>query len=261
MHEPRDEDLILFFYGEARNPEAIERRLEGSPELRARYEALQKTLEALPEPEVPELPEDYGQRVWHRLAPRLEETPQVRGFASWFRWAPSWRQFSLVTAMVGCLAVGFLIGRHGPGVQVPVPEDRLASKETVEGPEDDQTPRILLVAVGRHLERSEMLLVELVNAEDPGALGDELDRAHNLLGSNRLYRLAAQDQGEAGLAEVLEELERLLLELSHEPGELTSQELASLRRRIDDDGMLFRVRILGSRIQRNNRPSATPGEA
>jgi hypothetical protein len=109
--------------------------------------------------------------------------------------------------------------------------------------------RILLVAVGDHLERSQMVLAELDNApEGKGKLDISGERqvAEDLLDDNRLYRLTARTTGDNSMASVLDDLERVLLEIAHSPSEISSEQLKDLRTQIESRGLLFKVRVLGS---------------
>ena len=104
--------------------------------------------------------------------------------------------------------------------------------------------RVLLITMGNHLDRSQILLAELVNAK-PGAIdfNEERTRANDLLVENRLLRLAAARDGETSSAALLDELERVLLDVSHNPATLSDPELEEVQ------GMLFKVRIIDSNIQ------------
>ncbi len=247
MQELRDEDLILYYYGEARNSDQIRRRLETSDADAERYDELCRVLELVESQPVPEPWDDYGERVWRRLQPRLGERPAGRA-RGWLRawWTP--RRLVPAAAVAALVAVAFLAGRYWPAAAVDpgFGQPRTASGLSAEGRE-----RILMVSVGEHLERSEMLLIELVNAP-PADLAGESRRAEELLPFNRLYRQAARRSGQAAVAEVLGELERLLLDVAHS-GELDGADLGDLRQRIEDGGVLFRVQIVGSRVERLNR--------
>ena len=87
------------------------------------------------------------------------------------------------------------------------------------------------MAVGEHLGRSEMVLVDLANAEPLDAkqkqvnISAEQRRAEDLLEENRLYRQTALEQGDTGLANILDELERVLLDVAHSPQEVTPAQL------------------------------------
>ena len=74
-------------------------------------------------------------------------------------------------------------------------------------------------------------------------------RAEDLLDENRLYRQTALQEGDTGLANVLDELERVLLDVAHSPQTVTPAQFKSIRQRIDNDGLLFKVRVMAKEIQ------------
>jgi hypothetical protein len=123
--------------------------------------------------------------------------------------------------------------------------------------------RVLLVAVGNHLERSQMVLVELINSEATGNLdiSSEQERARELLNANRLYRQTAKRAGEPAVNQLLGELERVLLEIANGPSEVNAKQLAELQRQIESQGILLKVRIIGEKVREKERPVAkTPGQ-
>lgn len=251
MKHLNEEELILYHYGEGDEPRAAtEEHLRECAECQAQYDALQQTLAAVDSSKVPERPADYELRVWQRLEPRLEER---RGF-DWRAWlAP--QRLVLVGGVAVLLIAAFLMGRiwnpKGPN---------LAGDPTAP-PAEQVRERILVVAVGEHLERSQMMLVELINAPRTGAvdISSEQQRAEELVGANRLYRQTAAQAGETGVASVLEELERVLLEIAHSPEDISAAELGALRKRIESRGILFKVRVIGSQMQqRQQKPVGTP---
>jgi len=227
-----DDDLVLFFYGEHDDPVSLREALAADPELRARYEALESVLSAVELP-VPERPEAYGARVWARLQPKLERKP----FWS-FLFTPrlAWATAALL------VVVGFVAGRFW---QTP---------QALPQPARD---RILAGEVAGHLESSERLLVEVANAS-PGEdmdLSAERAWAQDLLEANRLYRQSARHGGKKRLATLLDELEPFLLELAHATDESSPEEMQALRDRIDEQALLFKVRILGERLEQSVRQS------
>jgi hypothetical protein len=233
-----DDDLVLFFYGEHDDPVAIREALAADPELRDRFEALESVLSAVDLP-VPERPAGYGARVWARLHPRLEK----RSFWSFvpgprLAWA----------AAVLLLVIGFAAGRFWPQTPQTLPE-----------PARD---RILAGAVAGHLESSERLLVEVANAGPSEDLDLSAERAwaQDLLEANRLYRQTARNGGRKRLATLLDELEPFLLELAHATDESSPEEMQALRDRIDEQALLFKVRILGERLEQSVRQSRTGKE-
>jgi predicted anti-sigma-YlaC factor YlaD len=235
MKHLSEEQLVTHYYGEDRQRAAVEEHLAACAVCRAVYEALERQLGGLELP-VPERGEDYGQQVWQRIRPRLPAA--ARAVWPWQRWA--------LAASMAVLVVGaFLAGRYWPGgggsqpLAAPVRE------------------RVLLVTVGGHLERTEMVLVELLNARANGGvdISSEQQRAQDLLASSRLYRLAAARTGQAAVASILDELERVLLEVIHSPSPLAPEELGALRSRIENEDLLFRVRITGAGLRRAERNS------
>ena len=255
MQELREQDLILYYYGEARNAEAIRRRLDASPAERERYGELCRLLELADAQPVPEPHADYGARVWRRLRPRLEEQPPGSHLREWLGAFFAPRRLAAAGTLAMLLAVAFAAGRYWPAISGEADQPSLAVLSQA-GRE-----RILLISVGEHLERSEMLLIELANTPSDGApdLGDEPRRAEQLLADNRLYRQAARRSGQPGIAEVLDELERLLLDIAHS-GDLSAADLDELQQRIEGGGILFRVQVIGSRVQLQ-KPITRPPDA
>ena len=233
-----DDDLVLFFYGEHDDPVSLREALAADPGLRARYEALESVLSSVDLP-VPERPAGYGARVWARLHPKLERKPFWSGILT-----PSlgWATAALL------LVIGFVAGRFLP--QTP---------RTLPQPARD---RILAGAVAGHLESSERLLVEVANAS-PGEdmdLSAERAWAQDLLEANRLYRQSARHGGRKRLATLLDELEPFLLELAHATDESSPEEMQALRDRIEEQALLFKVRILGERLEQSVRQGRTGKE-
>ena len=120
---------------------------------------------------------------------------------------------------------------------------------------------MLLVAVGDHLERSQMVLVELSNAGAPehGSLDISYEQraAEDLLESNRLYRQTAASAGDTATASLLDDLERVLLEVAHSPSAVSEKQLDELRKGIEDRGILMKVKVYGTQVeQRQAAPRA-----
>ncbi len=239
MPHPSPDDLVLYLYGEADHPAVLEAHLAGCAACRAAFESMRAALGAVRAEEPPDRGGDYGARVWERLEPRLALSGT--GGARWPR------RLLFTGALAASLLLAFLLGRHSP-------------RPGVEGTSGPVRERILLVAVGDHLERSQVVLLELLNADpkDPVDVSAERRSAEDLLPANRLYRQAAVRTGEPEVARVLEELERVLVEVANGPSELGPEETLALRRRIESQGVLFKVRVIGSQI-RERQKQAAPG--
>jgi hypothetical protein len=236
---PTIDDLVLHYYGESPRPAALDGHLADCAECRRSWDELARTLAAVTDETlsaggIPQFGAAEVDRAWQRLAPRLAVERRRA-------WRP---RVLLPLAMAASLILAFVLGRHS----ATPPPPTAASQ----GPE-----RVLLVAVGDHLERSERLLVELANAgPDTAAEGTKRQQqAEELVGANRLYRQAAARAGEPGMASVLEELERLLIEVAHQPS-LTPTDVKELKRRIEFLGLLFKVRVLGEGVREKQKEIA-----
>jgi hypothetical protein len=231
-----EEQLVLHYYGELDKPPEAVQHLESCDACRARSAALDSELSLLNMAIVPDRPDDYGRHVWQRLQPRLEDAA-VRTPPNWFVF-PHWK---LAAAAVLLLVAGFIAGRFGPGRQTPLPEP---VSEAARG-------RILMTAVADHLDQSQRTLLELANESDDAGPDSSADqaRAGDLVAANRLYRQSATQAGEASLASVLDELERVLIEIANQPPDVTRRELRQIRRRIDEEDLLFKIRVLSSQVR------------
>jgi hypothetical protein len=232
MNHLSEEDLALLGAGEEPDAPAAA-HLAACVACRSERAALEKTVALVASAHrVPERDASYGRDVWARLSTRL---PEARG--SWPAFfAPKRLAFAAILTLV--LVATFLAGRFW---QVPQPAPLSAGVRE----------RILVVALGEHLERSQAVLVEIVNAPAGGELDvrSEQTRANALLADNRLYRQTASREGDPEVTSVLEELERLLLDVAHGPSLLTPDDLASLRKRIEQRGVLFKVRVIGTNLR------------
>lgn len=234
-----DADLILYYYGEAVDADAIVRELTESTELQQRYAALCLVLDSVELEPAPERSPAYGSRIWHRIASEVEgDARRARGW-SWLR--PR-REWALVAGLLLLLVVAFLAGRMVPEASAPV-----AAGLSLEGRD-----RILLTTVAGHLERSEMLLLELVNTPSNGEVDLSIERqlARELGRESRLYRQAARQAGKTDVAVLLEQLETVLVELAHAPETVPSADLGELRMRLAEGDVLFKVRVVGTRLRR-----------
>jgi hypothetical protein len=245
-----EDDLILYYYGEGRGRDRakVEHHFESCAECCAAYQALAATLELIAGPDVPERDESYPMEVWQRLRARLpdQEAPWWHG---WFEW----RLVAAAAAVVVLVLGAFVAGRLSPLGAPSAPT--AASAVDVTGSE----ARVRLAATGDHLERSERVLLDLVNAEGPTVdLTDQQAWAADLIDSNRLYREAATRAGDTLVANVLDDLERSLLEIVHGPSMPRPAELDEVLTRGDAAALLFKVRILADELHERETAPVQP---
>lgn len=267
MSHLKEEELISYRDGEHKNRERASQHLDSCSECRAELARIEAVFSALSSMPVPDPGEDYGRRVWQQISRRLPEK-RARRFGGWYLRAPDRKWTALLAprrlAAFGAVAVmivaAFVAGRWiHIGVGRPAPP-------IVRNDEATTRERVLWLAVGEHLGRSEMMLVDLSNAQ-PRLLGakrvdisPEQRRAEDLLEENRLYRQSALQQGDTALVGVLDELERVLLDVAHSPGEITPAHLRSIQSRIDSQEILFKVRVVRRQLRerRESQPAPLP---
>ncbi len=253
MNHVTEEELVLHYYGEEGDALAAEKHLEECPECRALYASLQRVFLAVDSLPVPERGSEYGAEVWRRISPAI---PQRR---RWFAGLPrmEWRWAAAAAAMACLLVAAFYAGRRYPQ-GLP---GAGAGRPAVTAAADPQAgERVMLVAVGDYLERSQMVLIELANAAPQGKLdiSSEQERAADLVSQSRLYRQTAEHTGDTAVAGTLDEIDRVLLDIARGPSEVSAQEIESLRNRLEAEGILFKIRVLGSRVRTQEEKNAPP---
>jgi hypothetical protein len=241
MRHYSEDDLVLYYYGESRRQAAIDAHLRVCPPCRDVYHEVAGVLDVLPVIEVPDRDERYGLDVWQRIRHQLtaRELP----------WWGVWRPVGVAVWVAALLIVAFLAGRQWPAR--PGEPPRAAA-----GLPPEASERIRLAAISDHFDRSERVLLDLVNAPAlENAEGESVDVsvqqawAGELIDASRLYRDASRRAGDEGIAGVLDDLERSLLEIVHGPSMLTPAELAAMRLRLDATALLFKVRVLSSQLR------------
>jgi len=228
MNHLSPEQLTSAYYGEI-DP-ALREHLQQCKECAGDYRLLEELLDTVRHMPVPEPEAGYENKVWARLLPQLPRRKTLPAFLL--------RPWIFAPALAALLAVAFLAGlltqerRHSHDLSAQARE------------------RVLFLSLSDHLERSQMLLTELLNAP-PGTLdlGEERDRARDLLEENRLLRQAGARAGVTARSATLDDLERMLLDLANIPPDLSREDLQAFRTRLKNDGLLFKVRITSADIR------------
>ena len=249
MNHLTEEQIVLHYYGDAENSSDVERHLAACPECHAEFARVKAMLEQIEPLEVPEPSAGFEEKTWLNLRDRL---PEKRGLFS--RLFGARQKWALGGLMALLLLAAFLAGRFSPRHETPI-----TARSAPGNPQ-----RVVLVAVGDHLERSQMLLVEIMNADSKGPidLSAEQAEARDLLDSNHLYRLSAQQAGDPQVASLLEQLGSVLTEIANGPSEVSPGDLQQVRHTIQSESLLFKVRVVGSEVNsRARKPEQTPGAA
>jgi hypothetical protein len=245
-----DDDLVLHYYGEM--SEAAEARacahLDECTACRENLAKLQRVMAAIDTAPVPEPDAWFEQRTWARLEP---EVFRLKAEATGTRWLPAlagrripWQAIAWGTAAALIVIAAFIAGQYSSAPQITT---RTATTQ------EPVRERVLLVDLGDHLDRSETALVEFVSGTNGRELASGRARVEELVAANRLYRRTALATGDQGVADVLDEIERVLIEIAGTAPEASTDDLDVVRRRIDTRGLLFKVRVMRERLQERAR--------
>jgi hypothetical protein len=240
-----DADLVRHLYGEGsvRQRASVERHLaactlcaDAAAELRADLGAIADTLPTLANDG--QTDGQAGERIWQAIRPMIHAANAPR--RRWFSLSPI-RAVSFATAGLIIAAVAFYAGHE-------VGQRKTAGLVTLP---PAPAPTVVLVVVGNHLDRSERLLVALNHPEEGSGDAAEIQsEARALLSENRVCRQNAAATHDPTLAPVLDQLDRVLTDLSGNSG---TTDLADIQRRMNTGDLLFEIRVL-----RNRMPDSAP---
>jgi hypothetical protein len=253
-----ESQLALHYYGDADDAAAVERHLAECDACRREFQKMKAVLSSIEMP-VPEPGRNYEVRVWSRLAGRLEPLQPHQEAVNLPRgtshiWA-TWQRWAALGAVAALIFAAFFLGRVSERAVPGGPATAQSGTAPVSGDAATIRHRVLLVALESHLDRTQLLLTELANAdpEQKMDLSAEEAAARELLDDNRLYRQTAAQVHDQALVQVLDELERMLVDLSHRPQTVSLAEWREIQQRIQSQGILFKVRVVGSQVREQER--------
>ena len=242
-----EDELIELYYGEGTS--AADAHVKSCRECSAQYARFKQSLDAIESKDVPQRSAEFGDRIWERLRPQL--IPYQKQTSGWRVWA-HWRAAALLVGCAAVLAVVFLGGRYW---------ERITTKKTNLAGNPQAAQRVVLVVLTDHLDRTERLLVQLEHADSNDRSDNEQmqTEARELLASNRLYRVTANNAGDPELAGALDRLEGVLAEIANDP-KLSAADIERVRHDMNTKGMLFEIRVLRARSSdQENGPKPDKG--
>ena len=237
-----DDQLVLLYYREPLEVAGFDGHLAGCAECMGRFQVLTRVLEAVGQDDVPEPAGDFEARITAQVltAARKEERGRVLQFPN--RFSVAARFLAAGAALAACLILAFSVGRQLGHVE----EQTLSASQRQE--------RVLLTALGEHLGRSRVTLVELKNREVTNEdLKNLQAAADSLVTASRLFRAAAERAGEGRIARVMEETERLLLRFAAAPDAEAKHELDGLREKVDSRDLLFRLQVMEAQVEKREK--------
>jgi anti-sigma factor RsiW len=241
-----DDDLVLHYYGEMSDADETRAgsHLAGCAACQQSYARLQRVMAFVDSAPAVEPGPGFERTAWARLEPALGS--RGGGWLSWFVFSPA--RLAFAAGVVILIGAAFMAGRM---TRVTAP-GAAAGVQTAERVRE----RILLVDLGEHLDRSQMVLVELTSAGDsagPVDISSEQARAQQLVAANRLYRQTAVSTGDAAMASVLDDLERVLVDVAASPSTVSQEDLDAVRRRIASKELLFKVRVVSTQVRQRQK--------
>ena len=248
-----DDELVLHYYGEM--SDSAEARacahLDECVACRENLATLQRVMTAIDRAQLPEPDAFFEARAWARLQPdivQLKSKPIVAPAAG--RRGVPWHAIAWGAAAALIVIAAFVAGQFYSAPPAAIQATRTS--------DDPVRERVLLVDLGDHLDRTETALVEFVSGTDGRDIASDRERVEDLVAANRLYRRTARTSGDDAVADVLDELERVLIEIANTAPEASIDDLDVVRQRIDMRGLLFKVRVMREQLQERTRGPVNP---
>ena len=226
-----EEDLILLYYAEPGTPANAGAHLAECPECALRARSLAALLDECTSWPVTEPAPGFETRLWRGIAARLPKKSVAR---------PLLRLFAFAAALACLVLAAFVAGRLTTQTAPPI----------TAGLSSQARERVLRISLADHLDRAEILLTNLSNGITP-----DRGRAADLVSEGRLLRSALVTSGDAGTLALVDDVERFLLEAANEPEHPADAEMTTWRRRIEDDSLIFKIRIIKSNLRTRGQQS------
>jgi hypothetical protein len=240
MWHPTEDELVEHLSGDPDRQERqrIDGHLVACDECRQAAEEINVAL-SLVETTVPEPAAGFERVMWARIQQAIEVDAAAR--QPWYA-SFGWRQWIPLGSFAALAIVGTAFALR-PASE-PAPALSAALQPPVEEADDNNLQeRVLYTALDDHFQQAEMLLVEVRNARDRDSLTFESAAADELISAGRLYRQTAEYTGQQRVVQVLDDLEPVLVEVARSPERMNAGARQWLRARIDEDALLFKVRV------------------
>jgi hypothetical protein len=247
LHHLDEDALIRYQLGDdEEGREKTREHLASCEACRDALEQISDVLAMVSSSALPEPPEGFERVMWARVSARLDP-PRTSGWASWLTWPRLVMAGGALAVVIAAFVAGRWTSEPVPGAPVEVLV-KLAPESALQ------------LATSDHLERAQMMLAEVLHSDagDP-ALSAEQSRAADLVSASRLIRQSVSQSGDIGMADVLEDLERVLVEIANRADGWSPDELEAFKARLDEGGMWFRLRVVSAemRQRQERRPPTT----
>ncbi len=231
---------------------AFEAHLDACPRCAEAFARMSQTLEIMNQRAHHEPDDVFWAGYWDRLTKRMTDesvsaipnpVPRRRRVEAWL-FPPRW--IAAGAAAAAMLVIGIFIGRsiHGPsGLQVPTYVDGQGEQAgTVQATAlEDRTQQVL--------QQSRLLLLGLVNfdpaTEDPLTLNlfRQKTMSQSLVQETDVLKTALTNSGDRRLAELVSDLEVILLQIANLESETDLDAIEMVRSGVDRRGILLKIDV------------------
>ena len=243
-----EEALILHYFGDDADAgrDGARRHLAGCERCREELEQIRETLELVSAAGDRPAPDGFERVMWARVSAALDAQASARrGWRAWF----TMPRLAAAGGVLALVLAAFGIGRWSRPQEATNPPELLVTLSP-------DTARRL--ATEDHLERVQMVLAEVLHADAGDRdLAGEQERAADLVAANRLIRQSLAGSRDT-TTDVLDELERLLVEFVNRADGWSPEELETFKARLDSGGILFRLRVISAEMRQRAERRAPP---
>lgn len=245
----------LYFYEELEAAErvSVDAHLDGCEECRRALEELSVIRAALAARQVTAPPGVDWSGFMARLDAAVRRDPLTTSGESGpvaptvvaFTPQRSYMSYLAMAALLALVTISVVFVARSRAPQQP------AVTASVSAPAPTPVPARGLASLSeQHFERSKLVVLGLAAKDARSASaadwGYERELASTLLSDTRLYRMAAEDRGLRPLADVMGDLEILLLQTSMSPGNADAENLEQLQRLIAKRDLLAKMEVVSN---------------
>lgn len=267
-----EETLLLYFYGELEKSEKhlVESALKASGSLNQKYQELTQFLDQSIESSIPAPGDSFEQNIMAAIYRESEQQKEIEidsknskeSSLSFWSFLPFGSAGGVKLALGGALSLVlvfsvFLFGRWTAGpVDVITTVDNSLNESRGQFSETSMQ-KLLNARLVEHLDAGDRIFTLVSNGN--GDLAEQIKERQQLIEElvvfNRIYRRLASQKGDQKLAELLGQMERLLVELENSVmetnGNSAHQAIDSIKNRVEKSDLIFKLKVTNKKYQNN----------
>lgn len=258
MKQWTEQDLTLFYYDELppQSRQALIDDMTQDEKLVQQYAKLCEFLDTQLTFEVPEPSEQLNQRIMASIHQQVEQDLLEKAVAHNNQSQPNfWQRWQLSRVLgfaipLSFVAVGtFFLGRLSVDTETVIASN--PPTQSAEQVDKFDSQRVLMSKLRNHLQSTDRLFTQVSNSDVSNVTQFEQRRQMiaDMVALNRIYRRIAEANEDKQLAEMLGQMEQILLSLKNAPSSQDEKGWNNLRSRIDDTDLLFKLRVTEKTLQ------------